>query len=342
MEKILIHFGTQQTFHIGDPSEIYAVRRAGANLAKNIGFSDLRKAQLELVITEAGTNIIKHAQRGQILIRSLFHEKDFGIEIIAIDNGPGITNVDFLMEDGNSTTGTYGGGLGAMNRLTQEFEIYSNGSQGTSVLMVIWADKIPTPNPQWKIGAVCIPIDGEEICGDAWGVEVDGDNLTLLVADGLGHGPDAAKASLTAVDALAANIGKTPAILMNCAHNALHGTRGAAVAITQINETRNEIKFAGIGNIAVSIFINDGRKHLLSHNGIVGSNLRKVQEINQSWEDDGLLIAHSDGLGTRWELEKYPGLSRAHPSLIAAVLYRDFSRGRDDVTVVVVRDIQEF
>jgi len=342
METILIHFGTQQTFQIGDPSEIYAVRRAGAHLAKNIGFSDLRKAQLELVITEAGTNIIKHAQRGQILLRSLSHEKDFGIEIIAIDNGPGIINIDFLMEDGNSTAGTYGGGLGAMNRLAQEFDIYSNGNQGTAILMEMWADKLPPPHPQWKIGAVCLPIEGEDICGDAWSAEVHGENLTLLVADGLGHGPDAAKASLAAVAVLSENLGKSPAVLMEYAHTALHGTRGAAVAITQINETHNDIKFAGIGNIAVSIFINAGRKHLLSHNGIVGSNVRKVQQASQAWEDEGLLIAHSDGLGTRWELERYPGLSRAHPSLIAAVLYRDFCRGRDDVTVVVVRDIKEF
>ncbi len=342
METILIHFGTQQTFHIGDPSEIYSVRRAATSLAKSVGFNDLRKAQLELVITEAGTNIIKHAQRGQILLRTLSYKEDFGIEIIAIDNGPGITNIDFHMEDGNSTTGTYGGGLGAMNRLAQEFDIYSNGIQGTAILMEVWADKVPPLHPQWKIGAVCLPIEGEHICGDAWSAEVHGEYLTLLVADGLGHGPDAAKASLAATEVLSANLGKSPAILMGCAHNALHGTRGAAVAITQINETRNEIKFAGVGNIAVSIFINAGRKHLLSHNGIVGSNLRKVQEVTQAWEDEGLLIAHSDGLGTRWEIERYPGLSRAHPSLIAAVLYRDFSRGRDDVTVVVVRDIKEF
>jgi anti-sigma regulatory factor (Ser/Thr protein kinase) len=341
METILIHFGTQQTFHIGDPTEIYAVRRAAASLAKNVGFSDLRRAQLELVITEAGTNIIKHAQRGQILLRSLSYEEDFGIEIIAIDNGPGIINIDFHMKDGNSTTGTYGGGLGAMNRLTQEFDVYSSGT-GAAILMEIWADKIPPPHPQWKIGAICLPIDGEDVCGDAWSAETDGENLTILVADGLGHGPDAAKASVAAVAIVSANLGKSPATLMGCAHKALHGTRGAAVAITQINETRNEIKFAGVGNIAVSVFINAGRKHLLSHNGIVGSNLRKLQELNQAWEDEGLLVAHSDGLSTRWELERYPGLSRAHPSLIAAVLYRDFSRGRDDVTVVVVRDIKEF
>ncbi|MET0357761.1 MAG: ATP-binding protein [Cellvibrio sp.] len=338
----MIHFGAQQAFNISEPSEIYAVRRNATLLAKSLGFDELRRAQLELVITEAGTNIIKHAQRGEILLRSLTHEESLGVEIIAIDNGPGISNINFHMEDGNSTTGTYGGGLGAMNRLAQEFDIYSNGSQGAALVMVIWANTIPKPHPQWKIGAICIPIKGEVVCGDAWTAELHENNLTLLVADGLGHGPEAAKASQAAVAVISANLGKTPAVLMDYAHKGLYGTRGAAVAISQINETRNELKFAGVGNIAVSVFIKVGRKHLLSHNGIVGSNMRKLQEVSQEWESGGLLISHSDGLGTRWELDNYPGLTRAHPSLIAAILYRDFSRGRDDVTVVVVRDISGF
>lgn len=342
MEIILIHFGTQQSFYISEPSEIFAVRRAATFLAKSLGFDDLRKAQLELVITEAGTNIIKHAQRGEILLRSLACDENVGVEIIAIDNGPGISNINFHMKDGNSTTGTYGGGLGAMSRLAQEFDIYSNGNQGTALVMEMWASKTPPQHPQWKIGAVCLPIEGETVCGDAWAAEVHENSLTLLVADGLGHGPDAAKASQAAIAVIAANANKSPAMLMECAHKALYATRGAAVAISKIDDTRSEIKFAGVGNIAVSVFINAGRKHLLSHSGIVGNNMRKVQEVSQAWEQDALLIAHSDGLGTRWELDKYPGLLRVHPSLIAAILYRDFSRGRDDVTVVVVRDITGF
>jgi hypothetical protein len=50
------------------------------------------------------------------------------------------------------------------------------------------------------------------------------------------------------------------------------------------------------------------------------------------------LVLHSDGLGTRWNLNAYPGLSAHHPSLIAGVLYRDFKRGTDDVTVLVAKE----
>jgi hypothetical protein len=96
--------------------------------------------------------------------------------------------------------------------------------------------------------------------------------------------------------------------------------------------------FAGVGNIAASILDGNDRRQMVSHNGIVGSNLRKVQEFVSPWSSGAMLIMHSDGLGSRWDLEHYPGLAMRHPSLIAAVLYRDFARKRDDVTVLVVRE----
>ncbi|MGZ8295425.1 MAG: serine/threonine protein kinase, partial [Telluria sp.] len=100
-----------------------------------------------------------------------------------------------------------------------------------------------------------------------------------------------------------------------------------------------KLQFAGVGNIAGSVIGGGPRRHLLSHNGIVGSNLRKVQQFEQPWDSGSLLILHSDGLGTRWDLDAYPGLAFAHCAVIAAVLYRDFTRGRDDATVVAVREM---
>jgi hypothetical protein len=77
---------------------------------------------------------------------------------------------------------------------------------------------------------------------------------------------------------------------------------------------------------------------MVSHNGIVGSNMRKVQEFTQAWQPGSLLVLCSDGLNTRWDLNRYPGLADRHPSVIAALLYRDFARRRDDVTVLVLRE----
>jgi hypothetical protein len=95
-----------------------------------------------------------------------------------------------------------------------------------------------------------------------------------------------------------------------------------------------------VGNIAAHLITRHDRRQLVSHNGIVGSNVRKVQEFDAPWTEDTLLVLHSDGLQSRWHLDDYPGLAMCHPALIAGVLYRDHARGRDDVTVVVVRDRQ--
>jgi anti-sigma regulatory factor (Ser/Thr protein kinase) len=311
MEAVLNIPGTQASFHIGESSSIAAARRAGNELARRVGFDEVRTGQLAIVITEAATNLIKHAGHGEILLRSLADGARKGIEVLAIDRGPGMANVTLRMEDGHSTVGSYGVGMGAIRRLTQEFDIYSVEGQGTVLLMVLWDSAATEPIGPWQVGAVCLPLAGEDMCGDAWG------SGTGALA--------AARPELS------------PRALVSLAHDALRGTRGAALAALVIDLTRQELVFAGVGNIAGCVFENGTRRHLMSHNGIVGSNLRKVQEFVLSWNPGAMVLLHSDGIATRWDLDAYAGLEFRHPSLIAAVLYRDFARQRDDVLVLVVR-----
>lgn len=336
-------------FDLEDISSVAVARRAGALLARKLNFGETRAGQLALVITEASTNVLKHAGVGQILLRALYQDGHAGIEVVVIDKGPGIDNFDWHAEDGNSTTGTYGIGLGALRRLSQDFDIYSETDKGTALWMVLWvANQKPTPS-LWQLGAICIPIKGEEVSGDNWAIAAHEKKLTLIVADGLGHGPEAAKAADAAValvnDLVIPGAGdesgvviKPPSVILQRAHQALHGTRGAAVAVGQINSELGTLTFAGVGNIAVCVLYQTGSRHLVSHNGIIGSNLRKLQEFSEKWERDALLIAHSDGINTRWDLDLYPGLVHCHAALIAAVIYRDFTRGRDDATVIVIRE----
>ncbi|WP_436547560.1 ATP-binding SpoIIE family protein phosphatase [Janthinobacterium sp. RB2R34] len=337
----------QQRFAIGEPSEIAAARRAGNALARRIGFDDVRTGQLAIVITEAATNIVKHAVQGEILLRRVTRGGTDGIEVLAIDNGPGMRNVAQYMEDGQSTAGTYGVGLGAIRRQSQEFDLYSLPGMGTVLMMVVWGatvDAARAPHaarPGWQVGAVCLPLASEEVSGDAWNVVFEGHEMSLMMADGLGHGPLAAEASERAsalLESCAPGLAPLPGTFLKLAHGALAGTRGAAMAVAHVDSERRELRYAGVGNIAACAFEGVQCRHLLSHNGIVGSNLRKVQEFEYPWQTGALLVMHSDGLHTRWDLGQYPGLTHCHPALVAAVLYRDFSRGRDDVGVVVLRE----
>lgn len=342
MEKSLVTYGTQLAFTLEDSSSIAVVRRAGNALARELQFNETLAGQLALLITEAATNIIKHAGHGKMLLRAL-HQPNAersvsGVEVISIDKGPGISNLHMQMEDGNSTTGTYGIGLGTLKRLSHEFDIYSQIDKGTVVWMVIWNNYSEVLLPDWEVGAICLPIQGEEVCGDNWAIAACETALSLIVADGLGHGPDAAVAANAAVSHAYQSLDQSPSVLMQKAHSALKGTRGAAVAISKIDLKNTRLGFTGIGNISVCLFYSDKCRHLVSHNGIVGSNMRKLQEFSEQWEHDALLIAHSDGISTRWDINDYPELRHCHSGLIAAVIYRDFSRGHDDATIVVVRE----
>ncbi len=338
MEAVLNKLGRQSAFHVGELSEIASVRRAGNDLARQLGFDEIRTGQLAIVITEAATNIVKHAEEGLMLLRSLDRDGVAGIEVVAIDTGPGMDNVALRMQDGHSTAGTYGVGLGAIGRLAHEFDIYSSPGCGTALMMVLWSDNGARPHPRWQVGAVCLPIGGEDVSGDAWDIGQSPGGLTVAAADGLGHGPEAALASERAVAAISASAGATAGALVTLAHDKLRATRGAALAVAVIDSDKGTLCFAGVGNIAGSILHHAGGHHLMSHNGIVGSNLRKVQEFVHPWRAGALLILHSDGVATRWDVDSYPGLSVRHPALVAAVIYRDFVRGRDDAMVLVVRE----
>jgi hypothetical protein len=174
------------------------------------------------------------------------------------------------------------------------------------------------------------------MCGDAWALCRRQAGGTLLVADGLGHGPLAAAASREAARVFR-EWPETPTAALKMVHAALRPTRGAAVAVCEVDCDRDQISFAGIGNIAGVIFANGASRSLVSHNGIVGQQMRMLREFTYPWPSDAVLVLYSDGLATHWTLDEYPGLAARHPGLIAGVLYRDFARHRDDVVVVVAK-----
>jgi anti-sigma regulatory factor (Ser/Thr protein kinase) len=338
METILSTAGRQKVYAIDETAEIAGVRRGSAELAKLQSFDETVAGKLAIAVTEAATNIVKHATRGQIILRPVEQGDATGIEVIALDAGRGMSNVALHMRDGVSTAGSYGVGLGAMVRLADEFDIYSHEDKGTAIYMKFW-NIPPTPaSGIWQTGVVCLPLPSEEVCGDAWAVCSDPTLATVMVADGLGHGPDAARASEAAINLIGSHPDLYPEAAIWESHASLRATRGAAVAVARLDTLSEELHFSGVGNIAAVCFQTGSKRQLMSHNGIVGSNMRKVQEFVLPWTSGTMLVMHSDGLGTRWSLDQYPGLEAAHPALIAAVLYRDFCRQRDDVTVLVIRE----
>ena len=324
----------QIQFQISERSEVGAARRAALEMTESHGFDATQAGKVGLCVTEAATNIVKHAGSGKIVVRALERGGVRGLEMLALDKGPGIRNLQSSLRDGVSTAGSPGSGLGAMTRLADHFECYAPAGKGTIVRLEVWAR--PVAPATLELGVICLAKAGETVSGDAWTVVSSKGRHGILVADGLGHGPDAARASLAATRVLEERPDVEPAEIIQSCHRALVPTRGAAVAVARIST--DKVGFAGIGNIACRIEAGDVRRQLVSHNGTLGHMLRRVQQFDFPLPPGALLLFHSDGLATHWNLADYPGLAGRHPGIIAGVLYRDHERGRDDVTVLVVRN----
>lgn len=321
---------------IAHASDVAEARRHAVRIAETLGFDETAAGKVAIVVTEAATNILKHAGDGQIVMRPLACPDASGVEILALDKGPGIRDIPGSLRDGMSTAGTAGNGLGAMRRLSDTFDVYSLPGKGTAIHLCLWSNG-QLPDEALLCGVVCVPIAGEHMCGDDWSLQAGQSSATLTVVDGLGHGPLAAAAARCAVQAVQSRAGTAPAVLLEQIHQALRPTRGAAVAVMELDTVAATLRFAGVGNISASVQGDGPRRSLVSHNGIAGHNMRKSHEVSIPWPHDALVIAHSDGVSTQWILDTYPGLAMRHPALIAGILYRDFGRQRDDATVIVLR-----
>jgi anti-sigma regulatory factor (Ser/Thr protein kinase) len=327
----------QITLAVREPSQVADARRRAAEIAGRLSFDETMAGKLAIAVTEAATNLLKHGGGGSMLIRPLGDAGAGGIEVIALDGGPGIANVSESMRDGHSTVGSLGTGLGAILRQTSHFDIYSRKGGGTALRFEVWAHPPSGPVPL-EVGAVCAAMPGETVAGDAWTAVRTGRRHVILVADGLGHGPDAAAASHAAAKAVKDNGRQEAVEMMAAIHQALRETRGAAGAIAVLHPGREAGTFCGIGNIAAMTSVNGKTHHLVSYNGILGHNMENLKEFDFPFPAQALLVLHSDGIAKSWKLENYPGLEARHPSLIAAVLYRDQAVERDDATIVVIRN----
>jgi len=323
---------------IGDASAVGEARRRSADLARSLGMGDVDAGRLALVVTEAATNLVKHAKGGEIFLRALQRSGAAGVDMLAIDSGPGIRSVAEALQDGFSTGGTPGTGLGAIARAASHFDLYSS-SAGAVVLAQIWPADMVWPPDAFVIGGITVPHPGESVSGDAWAVQCGAEGAWVLVVDGLGHGALAAEAAQAAVVAFGKRRGAAPAQMLEDIHRALRPTRGAAVAVAALDRGRGLLRFAGLGNISGAIVSAGKSRSLVSHHGTAGGNARRFQEFTYPWSAGDLLVLHSDGLGSHWTLDGYPGITQRHPALIAALLYRDHRRGSDDTTVVVMREV---
>ncbi|MER7280013.1 ATP-binding protein [Dactylosporangium sp. NPDC000244] len=319
---------------VDEPGAAGVARRVATDCAQRLGFGEQRAGEVAIVAAELASNLHRHADGGALSVRCLRRGEIGGIELVAVDSGPGMRDLPFSSVDGHSTAGTLGIGLGAVQRLSDSASGYSLPGKGTVLAAQLWPGEkrraVHSP-----VAGLSRPITGEKVCGDRYAARATGDGgLLVLIADGLGHGALAAAASAAVADGFLGSSLEAPAAIVEHLHRTVSHTRGAAVSVARI--AGGSVVFAGLGNVAGTIaFPNGDRRGMVSMPGIVGHQSRSVREFTYELPPEGVVVLHSDGVSDRWSLRDYPGLSRHEPLLVAATLLRDAGVRRDDACVAV-------
>jgi anti-sigma regulatory factor (Ser/Thr protein kinase) len=322
----------RQHVRVEDPSAAAGCRAAASALASRLGFPADRGDQLVLAVTEAASNLHKHASQGSMLLRITRAGEAPGIEMVTIDAGPGLRDAGAAMRDGHSTSGTLGIGLGAIRRLADFCDLYSVPGHGTVLVARFW----PEPRSGTdSCAGLARPIEGEAECGDVFAVEESDGTLTGVLCDGLGHGPLAAIAANAAVRAVFDGPVGDPAAAVARAHSRMGHTRGGALAVVQV--TGRLVRFCGLGNVAAVILADGARKSMLSVPGIAGHQARAIRQFEYDVPPSAAIFLHSDGLSSRWSPDSLPGVTGRDPLVAAAALLAEAGTHRDDASVLVLR-----
>jgi signal transduction histidine kinase/anti-sigma regulatory factor (Ser/Thr protein kinase) len=222
--------GLPTAIPVDEASRVGQARRAAQQMAESLGFDETDAGRAALVAMELATNILKHAQRGEIHLQPAISQAGNGLEIVAVDRGPGF---DFAacIADGFSTRGTQGIGLGAVARQAEVLDLYAD-ARGAVVMARLY--RRGTPHRDVRYGAAARPIHGESVSGDAWRIAFDGADTQVLLIDGLGHGASAHAAAQRGVDGFDSDPLGEPDALMGALHVVMGGTprrRGGACAL---------------------------------------------------------------------------------------------------------------
>jgi len=306
-------------------------------MASRQGLNEEDAGRAALVAMEICSNLVKHGGGGELIAQPLERGDSRGVGLIGLDKGQGIADLARCLRDGFSTGGSPGTGLGAINRMSQLFDVYSQPGHGTAVVAQLWPSaRAPRALPI-EIGAIVVPKPQEVECGDAWCYVERAGGALVMGVDGLGHGLGASQAASMACEVFMTEKTRAPAAVLERIHANLRTTRGAAAIVIDIDWDRRQLLAAGIGNLVAAIVEGNAAKRIPSYNGIVGHATPRIRELSYAITPAATVVFHSDGLTAAWQPERYPGLMQHPCATIAAVLYRDCKRGRDDSMVVALR-----
>lgn len=326
---------------IDDSSAVGYARRQINEFCRNLvlPFSDLDLGNIALLSTELGTNLVKHAGSGELVVHPLRIHDAVGLQILAIDHGPGFKTGYESPEEGKSSTGTLGYGLGGIRRIARVFDIISIKGEGVVLLCQYWPPTMQGVLDAFDLsfGGVNAPKPGETVSGDSWTIEMVGDRYRIFFAYGLGHGIGASEAAIKGVVLFKKYKTRPLEELVHLLHQGLQSSRGIVLSILEIDLQRHALSHIGVGNISTKIISRAKQQNLLSTNGTVGYHINRLYKNDIELIDKCFIILHSDGIRNDWDNFPFDTLWDHHPSVIAGLLYHRYTRASDDASCVVIK-----
>ncbi len=333
------------SYHIEERSFIAYIKREIHATVVLARFSQRQVAEIDIIVSELSSNLVKHANGGELLYRCFnWGERDSTFEIFVIDSGPGISDPQRMMRDGVSTTGTLGHGLGSVSRLSTFSQVYSIPGWGTIVYSRISTNKdkfIENSTMNLDIRSLCVNKPKELVCGDGFVVKTNKTNTQIFFGDGLGHGANAEAAVKAAARSFMETKEEEPVEILRQMHDAVRRTRGLVATVASYNNKNNEWKLCGVGNILTRMYSGIQYKNYMSYNGTLGLNIpTSMKDSVIQAEKNQHLTMCSDGIRTRWDLNRYPSIYKYDSKILAACIYKDYSRRTDDASVLIAKVTQ--
>jgi anti-sigma regulatory factor (Ser/Thr protein kinase) len=328
------------SYEIEDRSFVAFVKREIRQKAVQAGFNPSRVGTIDIIVSELTSNIIKHAERGELLYK-FSNENNWKLfEIVCIDGGSGIKDIAHSMKDGVSTTKTLGNGLGALERLSDLFQVYSIVKWGTICYCKIYAEPYvpPADPPLIKFRALNVSMPGQKVSGDGFDVEFNTDHTRIFMGDGLGHGKEAHDAVQLAISNFKLCKKNNPLEILRFIHEPVKKTRGLVGTAVVADHLLKKWTMCGIGNISTRLYEGVETKSYVSYNGIIGLNIpTTLKNHERELGKHQCLIMSSDGINRRWDLSQFPAILRYDPLMLAAVIYKESARKNDDMSILIAR-----
>lgn len=321
-----------ETKHIPIAGEldVFKARIAGKKMAAAMGFGEIGVAEVEIVISELGTNIVRHAVLpGQMIFGPVKDGRVRGIEIIARDKGPGVKEKRTIPGAKKESLGI---GLSGVRRLTDEFNLQTKDS-GTVIRIRKW---IPADvRSKVRCSVLSKPKAGERVSGDAFFFKNLPYYTVFSVIDALGHGFHAHRVVKQVMPILENSYQDDPLIIIRRCHQELTGTRGAAIALCKIDFRTGTLHHISVGNVETRLYGTPDPVRPACMDGTLGMTIDRARVEDYPYTKGSCIVMFSDGISGKFDIQ--PALLRKSPQEVSNFIFTNYAKDYDDATVLVLK-----